>query len=174
MLLLIVLTLLLLDRLYFVAVYRDCINNVYYGFTLVFVLIECTITLLPCLLFLLMLPFMCLCLPCVLRFLAQIQSEDGSGATAKEIAKIKVAKVGSKEYLAFTGSERHEKCAICLSDYEKGEDVRLLPCGGNHVFHKACVDDWLRINTSCPICRGSCISSTSSGRGRTDEVSQLA
>lgn len=157
------------------AVYRNCINDVYYGFTLVFVLVQCVFTLLPCVLFLLMLPFMCLCLPCVLRFLAQIQSEHGNGATAKEIDKIKLAKVGSKEYIAFTQGERQEKCAICLNDYEKGEEVRLLPCGGSHVFHKGCVDDWLRINTSCPICRGSCI--RHNGRntgGSSNDVSELA
>lgn len=30
-------------------------------------------------------------------------------------------------------------CSICLCEYEAGEDVRTLPCGGNHHFHKAYV-----------------------------------
>jgi hypothetical protein len=42
-------------------------------------------------------------------------------------------------------------CGICLSDYEEGEDVRMLPC--RHYFHCACVDTWLLKNKSCPFCK---------------------
>ncbi|KAK7266421.1 hypothetical protein RIF29_19065 [Crotalaria pallida] len=45
-------------------------------------------------------------------------------------------------------------CSICLADYKDSEWLRLLPdCG--HFFHKECVDIWLRLNMSCPICRNS-------------------
>ncbi|XP_051950965.1 E3 ubiquitin-protein ligase RNF165-like isoform X2 [Xyrauchen texanus] len=44
-----------------------------------------------------------------------------------------------------------EKCTICLSMLEDGEDVRRLPC--MHLFHQACVDQWLGTNKKCPICR---------------------
>ncbi|KAK7268558.1 hypothetical protein RIF29_21259 [Crotalaria pallida] len=45
-------------------------------------------------------------------------------------------------------------CSICLADYKDSEWLRLLPdCG--HFFHKECVDTWLRLNMSCPICRNS-------------------
>ncbi len=45
-------------------------------------------------------------------------------------------------------------CAICLSDYERGDLLRELPCAsGNHYFHADCVDTWLREHASCPICR---------------------
>ncbi|KAL0979114.1 hypothetical protein UPYG_G00180890 [Umbra pygmaea] len=44
-----------------------------------------------------------------------------------------------------------EKCTICLSMLEDGEDVRRLPC--MHLFHQACVDQWLATNRKCPICR---------------------
>eukprot|EP00850_Spirogloea_muscicola_P017227 SM000146S00947 [mRNA] locus=s146:107302:108369:+ [translate_table: standard] len=44
------------------------------------------------------------------------------------------------------------QCAICLMDYDKGEEVvRLPPCG--HAFHAACIDSWLNTQTTCPICR---------------------
>ena len=47
-----------------------------------------------------------------------------------------------------------ETCPICIVDFEEGDDVRVLPCLGEHRFHKECVDLWLlELSTSCPICR---------------------
>ncbi|XP_039606554.1 E3 ubiquitin-protein ligase RNF165 isoform X1 [Polypterus senegalus] len=48
-------------------------------------------------------------------------------------------------------SDMDEKCTICLSMLEDGEDVRRLPC--MHLFHQACVDQWLATSRKCPICR---------------------
>jgi hypothetical protein len=46
-----------------------------------------------------------------------------------------------------------ETCPICIVDFEDGDDVRVLPCEGRHVFHQACVDPWLlELSSSCPIC----------------------
>ncbi|CAN6308186.1 unnamed protein product [Urochloa humidicola] len=44
------------------------------------------------------------------------------------------------------------ECAICLSEFAPGEEIRVLPqCG--HGFHVACVDTWLSAHSSCPSCR---------------------
>ncbi|KAK9408790.1 RING finger protein [Crotalus adamanteus] len=48
-------------------------------------------------------------------------------------------------------SDTEEKCTICLSVLEDGEDVRRLPC--MHLFHQVCVDQWLATSKKCPICR---------------------
>lgn len=45
-------------------------------------------------------------------------------------------------------------CPICLSEYEPKETVKAIPkCG--HCFHAQCIDEWLPLNASCPICRTS-------------------
>ncbi|XP_030512545.1 RING-H2 finger protein ATL52-like [Rhodamnia argentea] len=45
-----------------------------------------------------------------------------------------------------------ELCAICLSEFEEGEELRTLPeC--LHSFHAPCIDMWLYSHTSCPMCR---------------------
>lgn len=48
-------------------------------------------------------------------------------------------------------------CSICLSDYKNTDMLRLLPdC--QHMFHQTCVDPWLRLHLSCPVCRNTPIS----------------
>ncbi|KAI8603257.1 hypothetical protein EDD21DRAFT_42590 [Dissophora ornata] len=42
-------------------------------------------------------------------------------------------------------------CSICLCDYEDLEELRHLPC--NHYFHKECVDEWLKLKRTCPLCK---------------------
>ncbi|KAK1409717.1 hypothetical protein QVD17_36246 [Tagetes erecta] len=45
-------------------------------------------------------------------------------------------------------------CSICLAEYKQEDLVRLLPkCG--HLFHVSCVDTWLKVRPSCPVCRNS-------------------
>ncbi|KAF3434422.1 hypothetical protein FNV43_RR25525 [Rhamnella rubrinervis] len=45
-------------------------------------------------------------------------------------------------------------CSICLADYRESDMLRLLPeCG--HLFHKKCVDPWLKLHPTCPNCRNS-------------------
>ncbi|CAI9289011.1 unnamed protein product [Lactuca saligna] len=45
-------------------------------------------------------------------------------------------------------------CAICLSDYKPKESFRTIPeC--NHYFHSECIDEWLKLNATCPVCRNS-------------------
>ncbi|MBA0562076.1 hypothetical protein Golob_007154, partial [Gossypium lobatum] len=71
-------------------------------------------------------------------------------------------------------------CAVCLTEFEEDETLRLLPkC--NHAFHVPCIDTWLRSHTTCPMCRAPIVSNpgnrgpSSSGvnnedRGRTEET----
>jgi hypothetical protein len=45
-------------------------------------------------------------------------------------------------------------CAVCLERYGDSDEVRMLPdCG--HLFHRECVDQWLRQRPTCPVCRTS-------------------
>lgn len=45
-------------------------------------------------------------------------------------------------------------CSICLCEYRESEMLRMLPdC--RHCFHVMCVDAWLKLNASCPVCRNS-------------------
>ena len=45
-----------------------------------------------------------------------------------------------------------EYCNICCEDYIIGQYKRTLP-SCNHIFHKKCVDKWLKTKSNCPVCR---------------------
>ncbi len=42
-------------------------------------------------------------------------------------------------------------CVICLTAFEKGNQVLILPC--THLFHPNCIKDWFSSNNTCPICK---------------------
>ncbi len=48
-------------------------------------------------------------------------------------------------------NEETKQCPICMERYRKNSRLRALPCG--HVFHGKCVGFWLRLHSTCPMCR---------------------
>jgi len=43
------------------------------------------------------------------------------------------------------------ECALCLEDYDHGEEVLKLPCA--HFFHEACLKPWFAKSLLCPLCQ---------------------
>jgi len=44
-------------------------------------------------------------------------------------------------------------CVICMEEYEEGDEVACLPCGGLHKAHFTCLSGWLERAATCPSCR---------------------
>jgi len=44
-----------------------------------------------------------------------------------------------------------KNCVICLEDFEEGSKAKKLGCG--HYFHPECIDRWLKISGTCPMCK---------------------
>lgn len=44
-------------------------------------------------------------------------------------------------------------CTVCLENINMIDKdiIKFKKC--NHMFHKECIDEWIKINKSCPICR---------------------
>ncbi|KAG5249303.1 E3 ubiquitin-protein ligase [Salix suchowensis] len=127
----------------------------------------------------------CCCLPCIIAILYAVtdQQEGASKEDIDQLAKFKFRRDGDIDKLSgddqgcFGGimtecgtdspiehvlSGEDAECCICLSAYEDGAELRQLPCG--HHFHCTCVDKWLYINATCPLCKYNILKSTSQDR----------
>ncbi|GAV89374.1 zf-RING_2 domain-containing protein [Cephalotus follicularis] len=116
----------------------------------------------------------CCCLPCIISVLGF--REDFSqtrGATVESISALptyifksnKSGNVNEQDNsgegeggVLAAGTEKERLisgedavCCICLGKYADDDELRELPC--LHVFHVECVDKWLKINASCPLCK---------------------
>lgn len=45
----------------------------------------------------------------------------------------------------------HAVCNICSDLFDSAKDVAAIPCG--HTFHRTCLDEWTKIQKTCPQCR---------------------
>ncbi|KAK2978498.1 hypothetical protein RJ640_006197 [Escallonia rubra] len=49
--------------------------------------------------------------------------------------------------------EPPERCAVCLYEFECGEEIRWLS-NCKHIFHRSCLDRWMdHDQKTCPLCR---------------------
>ncbi|CAL2260046.1 unnamed protein product [Prunus armeniaca] len=120
----------------------------------------------------------CCCLPCIIALLYAVADQDGaSKEDIEQLSKFKFRKVGNEKVAGDTQgggvmtecgtdspiehvlSQDDAECCICLSSYDDGVELRQLPCG--HHFHCSCIDKWLYINATCPLCKYNILKSTS-------------
>ncbi|CAF1215482.1 unnamed protein product [Adineta ricciae] len=48
-------------------------------------------------------------------------------------------------------NDEENKCSVCWDDFEQSQTLRRLRCF--HLYHKECIDKWLKDKNQCPICR---------------------
>lgn len=137
----------------------------------------------------------CCCLPCIIALLSyREQHMRVKGASPEVISGLPIYKFKTKEpkesafkdgndsdgesigggiFAPGTDKERlvsgeDAVCCICLGQYRDGVDLKELPCV--HFFHVECVDKWLKINATCPLCK---YELSGSGNDRQHEESMI-
>lgn len=60
--------------------------------------------------------------------------------------------INYNEHLLFnTDIESNDVCPICFEDFCEGDIASILPC--YHIFHKNCIEPWIKKANNCPTCR---------------------
>jgi hypothetical protein len=55
-----------------------------------------------------------------------------------------------------SAAELPPECAICLQDFQVGDLISRTGCSQKgHVFHTFCMQEWLKSQATCPLCRQS-------------------
>ncbi|CAI9769541.1 unnamed protein product [Fraxinus pennsylvanica] len=115
----------------------------------------------------------CCCLPCIIAILYAVADQEGaSKEDIERLPRYKFCRIGDFEKQngeiqeSFGGvmtecdtdsPTEHvlpledAECCICLCAYDDGNELRELPC--RHHFHCTCIDKWLSINATCPLCK---------------------
>ena len=87
-------------------------------------------------------------IPCLCYHYRQMNQPGWTGAAPDLIKRLAKTK--------FEGGDPEAggvECCVCLSEFERNEEVVELPCSDKHVFHMGCVKGWLEQNNSCPLCK---------------------
>uniref|UniRef100_A0A7N5K187 E3 ubiquitin-protein ligase ZNRF4 n=1 Tax=Ailuropoda melanoleuca TaxID=9646 RepID=A0A7N5K187_AILME len=69
-----------------------------------------------------------------------------------------------------TFTRRNDLCAICLDEYEEGDQLKILPC--SHTYHCRCIDPWFSqaARRSCPVCKQSVAGTEDSSDSTVDSL----
>eukprot|EP00929_Paragymnodinium_shiwhaense_P083296 TRINITY_DN44335_c0_g1_i1.p1 TRINITY_DN44335_c0_g1~~TRINITY_DN44335_c0_g1_i1.p1 ORF type:complete len:401 (-),score=83.40 TRINITY_DN44335_c0_g1_i1:91-1293(-) len=91
----------------------------------------------------------------VLQMVRQHEETRQAGAASETIEALPTRRFDA-ETMASSGGQGAQggdenKCQICIEEFADGDELRTLPCF--HLFHAACVDQWLKVNSVCPTCR---------------------
>ncbi|XP_063627308.1 E3 ubiquitin-protein ligase RNF115-like [Cydia splendana] len=83
----------------------------------------------------------------VTQLLGQLENAGPPPLPREQIAAIPSEAVTEEQAAANTS------CSVCWENFQLGEMVSKLQC--EHIFHSTCIEPWLQLHATCPICRRS-------------------
>ena len=94
--------------------------------------------------------FGCICCPSLDELIGVVVGDDQPRNTVTRsytLAKMPYDESTFKKWLGVSD------CAICLNQFQDGDKVAPLHCSIKHVFHTACIQEWLKRSPVCPLCK---------------------
>nr|XP_003226848.3 PREDICTED: RING finger protein 215 [Anolis carolinensis] len=70
---------------------------------------------------------------------------------ARRLSALKTRRYHPPGKLPRSWAHEIDCCAVCLDQFHKNQCLRVLPC--LHEFHRDCVDPWLLLHQTCPLCK---------------------
>ena len=80
-----------------------------------------------------------------------LEDENNDNSFKKDDYKEILSYIPTSTVKEIKKSSNNNKCVICLSDFQVGEQESTLPC--LHIFHSNCIEKWIIENKTCPICK---------------------
>ncbi|CAK8694570.1 unnamed protein product [Clavelina lepadiformis] len=100
------------------------------------------------------------------QLLGQLENAGPPPASKQAIENLPTQEITQKDV------DVKKECSVCMDPFKLSDTVKKLPC--EHFFHIPCIDPWLELHNTCPICRkyvdeescsGQSSSSSSNGAG---------
>lgn len=75
--------------------------------------------------------------------------------TEKDIQGVPEEFIDSLDRVSKKSLKKDQTCSICTNDFldDPHPLVVKLPCDGNHKFDLECISPWLKVHSTCPLCR---------------------
>ncbi len=90
------------------------------------------------------------------KLLNQLENTGPPPASEDQLKNLPVVIISKDEV------EKNVQCAICMEDFNLNDEAKRLPC--KHYFHESCINEWLKLHGTCPVCRKNLIGEDTSQR----------
>lgn len=50
-------------------------------------------------------------------------------------------------------AKTQSSCCICMEDFKETSEISELNCDERHIFHTTCLQEWMKQNLICPLCK---------------------
>ena len=100
--------------------------------------------------------FVCILIPMVFYYARQNQQPQWIPTApqfVQNLYKQKFNEFAQQHNGEIGNTDQDKQCAICFLEYTENDEITPLPCDDRHFFHSGCIQEWLKANNSCPMCR---------------------